>query len=334
VTSGADPGAAPGVLAWVVGQGGLLGSHLWRELGASPGVVRWQPGAPFPWPEVARTRQALAAATARFFDAAANFSGWVVLWAAGQGVVASERAALDRETEVLETLLLALGARPDRGKPGTLFYASSAGGVYGGSVDRPITEASTPHPRSDYGHCKLEQEGMVLQWAEQHRVACLLGRLSTLYGVGQNLEKPQGLISQMSRCAIQYRPIHIYVPMDTVRDYLFVPDAARSIVPAVLELEREQLSGRPPRRAVKLLAAEQNASIAYVIRVFAQLLRRRPLVVQARTALAEGHPRQLVFRSLDSLARGLPRRTPLYLGIRAVHDHQLALFRRARLPRL
>jgi len=48
----------------------------------------------------------------------------------------------------------------------------------------------------------------------------MVGRMSNLYGPGQNLKKVQGLISQMCLRVLTRQPLVLYVPLDTIRDYL------------------------------------------------------------------------------------------------------------------
>ena len=63
-----------------------------------------------------------------------------------------------------------------------------------------------------------------------------MGRIANLYGPGQGLEKPQGLISQIIRSHLIRTPISIYVPLDTMRDYLFAPDCGELVVDALRRL--------------------------------------------------------------------------------------------------
>ena len=48
-----------------------------------------------------------------------------------------------------------------------------------------------------YGHEKLIQEKLFTNLAEQTGSDLLIGRLSNLYGPGQKLTKPQGLIAHV-----------------------------------------------------------------------------------------------------------------------------------------
>ena len=54
----------------------------------------------------------------------------------------------------------------------------------------------------------------------------VLGRLANVYGPGQTLGKPQGLLSQLCLADATGRPLPVFVSMDTIRDYLYAGDAA------------------------------------------------------------------------------------------------------------
>ena len=62
------------------------------------------------------------------------------------------------------------------------------------------------------------------------------------------------------------RPIHIYVPLDTIRDYLYVDDCAQQILACLAAW----LSDRLPQPAaggaqLKLFAAERTATVAQIV---------------------------------------------------------------------
>ena len=57
-----------------------------------------------------------------------------------------------------------------------------------------------------------------------------LGESRISYGSGQNVQKQQGLVSAACLSLLKKRPLEIFVPLDTIRNYLYVEDAARVIV--------------------------------------------------------------------------------------------------------
>jgi UDP-glucose 4-epimerase len=328
-------------LAWVVGGGGLLGSHVRRAVEARPGFCAWGPGpGTLPWrdPQALRSRfQSLAQGLVQ----AALDQGhevWSVLWCAGAGVVGTPVDELAEEARVWEDFLAclaeALAALPaDRTPSGCVLLVSSAGGVYGESGPGPATEDSPCRPMSHYGRTKLRQETALLEWAlQQPLVSTLIARVSNLYGPGQKVEKSQGLISHMSRCLIHQRPVHIYVPLDTMRDYLFAEDAARAIVRWVERLGREARDSGEARRVLKICAAEEETSVAALIGVFRRIGRRQVKVVAGLHPGQSEQPSRLWLRSTRWTDEPRTARTGLLQGIARVHRHQFALYLAGQLP--
>ena len=104
---------------------------------------------------------------------------------------------------------------------------------FGASPDSPLTEDSPCRPISEYGRHKLDMEQRLQAWAAgRNNVSTLMGRISNIYGPRQNLSKPQGIISHFARCLIHQRPIHVYMPLDTIRDYIYIDDCADQVIDA------------------------------------------------------------------------------------------------------
>jgi UDP-glucose 4-epimerase len=319
---------------WVVGRGGFLGAHLERLAPREvPGAVPWIPAGPrFSWDEPARLAVELREAARGFGDAVRRRGGpWMALWCAAAGGVGASPEALRRETDALRHLLgalgTALGPEADRG-PGALLFSSSAGGVYGEPLELPLTEHSPCRPISPYGRVKLEQEAEVLAWARATPgVSCLVARLSNLYGPGQNLARPVGLIARLSQSFVRRSPLHVYVPLDTLRDYLHVGDAARAVLQCLDRLRRADRPGP----LVKIFASEHSVSVAGVIGIFARVAKRAPRIICMPSPVSRQQPSRLRFRSVVWADRA-PGARDLAAGIRDVYQDQLSLFQQGRLP--
>ena len=256
---------------------------------------------------------------------------WMVLWCAGAGGIGTASQAFRIESAALRQLVNGLGERladPEAPRPGVFLLSSSAGGVYGDNPDTPLTEDSRCSPISEYGRNKLNQEQLVLDWAgARPNVTCVVARFSNLYGLGQKLGRPQGLIAQLSRSMIHREPVHVYVPLDTLRDYLFVDDAARHVLRTLARL-REGKSGS----LVKIFAAGQSISIAGVIGIFARITKRSPRIVCMPHARHRQQPLRLQFRSRRPLDDDSPPRVDLAAGIHAMLQHHMRLYQQGRLP--
>jgi UDP-glucose 4-epimerase len=324
------------VLTWVVGRRGLLGSRVQALLPDElPDATCWIPGLRhFSWGDQTRLSDELNRAIESFAgEVRQQRRSWLVLWCAGAGGIGTPIDALAAETAAFCQLVDGLGrhlADPEPGRRGLLLLSSSAGGVYGNNPEVPLTEDSRCCPISDYGRNKLRQEEFLLRWAHSRpNISCLVARFSNLYGAGQNLGRSQGLIAQLSRNLIHRRPVHIYVPLDTLRDYLFVDDAARNVL-RVLGRLRETL---PSTRLIKIFAAEQSISIAGIIGIFARITKRQPQIVCMPNPRHREQPVRLQFRSRYQLDGGAPYlMKDLAAGIHAVLQHHVALYQQGRLP--
>jgi UDP-glucose 4-epimerase len=265
---------------------------------------------------------------ARDYAASVGSAPWQVCWCAGAGVVGTSEAAVAAETAALRELLLALAEQPALARSrGAFLLCSSAGGVYGGSGERRITENTEPRPISPYGRAKLEQERALRELLPRFsQLSTLTARLSNLYGPGQRLDKPQGLISHMARSAVVGLPIHVYVPLDTMRDYLFVDDAARALSCGLERLQRSTA----PTQWLKIYASETDTSIARLLAIFRGVVKRRLSVVAGLHAVGAQQPRQLSFRSTLWSEDGQCIRTDLVSGVGLVYRNQLRQFQLGR----
>jgi UDP-glucose 4-epimerase len=325
-------------LTWVIGRGGLLGRHVESAVKRDDGDAHtWRPEHPIAWHESESASADLELEATAFFEEAARLGRpWRLLWCAGAGVLATSGRALAQETLVLSRFLAAVADRLSSNQAlnetGTLFFASSAGGVYAASsVPPPFDELSPVGALASYGREKLIQEELFAQVASSCGVDLLIGRFSNLYGPGQNLSKPQGLIAHVGRAALRHEPVSIYVPLDTIRDYLFAADAGRMVVEAIKLREISRRGGEPPGTTTKIFASEVETTVASVLRAWRQVLRRPLRISLSGSPVGRLQPRVLSFRSrVWPELRGQP--TLLQLGVDMVRRDQLARLMRGAAP--
>lgn len=264
--------AEPTPVAWVVGAGGLVGRHLVDALARAGHEVR---SATVPWSDEPRAGAALVEGLRSFAELRRGRS-WLIAWCAGAGVVATGEDALDAERRVFEAFVVALGdsleAEGDA-DAGVLFLASSAGGVYAGSSSPPFTESTAPAPLVAYGRTKLAMEESARDLAARTGLRAVLGRLANVYGPGQTLGKPQGLLSQLCLSDATSRPQPVFVSLDTIRDYVYVVDLARMVL-ATVDRVRAEPAGTA---ATKVLASGRPVTVGHLLsearRVFHRPLR-------------------------------------------------------------
>lgn len=268
-------------VGWVVGARGLLGRATTAALRRDT-TWRIVTREPLPWADDERLRRDASASLTALVDQAALADGtWAIFWTAGTVVTSSPPAAMQEELRqfrlVLDAFADAVASHPDPGR-GCLFFASSAGGVYGGSAEPPFTELTPPVPISPYGEFKLEAEGVLEEFSLRSGVSTVAGRISNLYGPGQRLEKMQGLISHIARAQLSPAPASIYVPLDTLRDYIYVDDCGALIADvAAAALDASQARG--PVRVTKNLISGQAVTISAVLGYFRTVAKGHPHVM-------------------------------------------------------
>lgn len=289
-------------VTWVVGSGGLLGSAITRQLGStfSDGSI--------PWNDPTQAAAHLTHQVGRF---AKHTQGrpWSVIWAAGSATTATAATIAFKELTSLRGLLVGIRDHAPPG-PGAFFLTSSAGGVYAGSTGPPFTRDSVPRPLSAYGELKIAQEDLVCEMLKGV-VPVTIGRVSNIYGPGQNLAKLQGLISQLLLASVTRQPINIFVPLDTIRDYIYVDDAAQVLV----DLSRRMTLDQTPRCDVHIIASGRATTVGQVLQTTHDVTKQRAPVAFGQHPSATAQSPDLRMEPSH-----LPRTsTPLAAGIKSVH---------------
>lgn len=290
----------------VIGRG-LLGGAVVRR---SAGTAESADHVPWSTPDAAveHLRDTVRAHTTQ--------PGWRIAWCAGSGTVGSHQAALDTETSFLEAVLDAV--TPGSGDGSKFVLVSSAGGIHAAGTPEWIDEAAPPAPRSPYGFNKLRQEDLTRDWAARVGADLLIARPSNLFGPGQRLGKPQGLVSQVLYRTLRRQPITISVAEETQRDYVYVDDAAGWILRWITQ---------PPHGRVdtKIVCAGRSVTIAHLLRVVRAATGVEPRIVRRATAASTLQPRHLRYRSTVHRELDAPVRT-LEAGIALTWADLLARF--------
>lgn len=286
------------VKTWVVGAGGLVGSAVARAWG-----VQAFDSVKVPW-GTGRAAGVLGDEVDRFADWVGD-DDWGIVWAAGAGVMFTNQAALDLELELVESFCGRLPGRLPNGRGG-FYLVSSAGGVYAGSADPPFGLTTPPRPLNAYGRMKLAQESLAADFLSS-RLPVSIGRLSNAYGPGQDLFKQQGLITQLALGALLDRPVTIFAPLPTLRDYIYVDDAAGFIVTDIHRMTRTD----EPRVTRRVVSSGRAASIAELIAIVERISGRQ---VPVSHRLANG-PFFLDLRMQTSREVSRGQITPLEAGV-------------------
>ncbi|GGU23934.1 hypothetical protein GCM10007979_23250 [Nocardioides albus] len=278
-----------------------------------------------PWHDPIAARDVLRSELTEFLGSASAAGGRVnIAWCAGAGIVATPADELATEVSLFREVLgdLRTALRPDI-RLG-FFFASSAGGVYAGSSDPPFTEHSEPRPLVAYGRAKLAMEEALTEFCAETGAVALLGRITNLYGPGQALSKPQGLVSQLCLAHLRGTPLPVWVSFDTIRDYLYVGDCAEMVVSALDGLP-EQARRSGTNAVVKILATGTGVTLAAVVGETNRVFRRRARL-RLPGAGTPSHTRDLRVRSVVWPELGQRSQTPFSVGVRRTADEIAAAY--------
>lgn len=258
-----------------------------------------------PWERPDDAAKALLRAADR---AASTNAHWRLVWTAGAGVIATPEDDLELEAACLKSFLGGMSQPPS-----AMFLASSAGGVYGGSQDHaPFSEASAVRAITPYGRAKLRIEEAASALAASMGSRVVLGRIANLYGPGQNLSKPQGLVSQLCVTHLTQQPLIVHAALDSLRDYVFVRDAAQMVVSSLDRVAAMEAG----RVVVKILASGQSRSIGSIIGESTRAFRRRPhLILRGSGQTTDLRLRSTTWPDLNQLAG-----TPFMVGLQATAE--------------
>jgi UDP-glucose 4-epimerase len=113
----------------------------------------------------------------------------------------------------------------------------------------------------------------------------------------------------MARNVIRNQPMQIYVPFDTIRDYIDADDAALAMIGVM------RGANQPAQVLTKIIASESPTTIAEIVSIFKRLARRTPLVVRSANRLSELYSRRVQFRSVVRSELARPPGKRLAVGI-------------------
>lgn len=309
--------------SWVIGRGGLLGRAV-SEILQHP-ANEWLPKFALRWSSIIDFRESLNLAIEEFwrYVQSENLT-WNIYWCAGVGSIGASRELLESEIEKIVYFVERVESTfSDTGARGRVFIASSAGGIYGACQDDPITETSSISPNSKYGEMKLKTENLIERLESSIGCRVIIGRISTIYGVGQNLSKQQGLITTASLSILRHRPLEIFVPLETSRNYIHVADAALIATNLVESANHTAPSG--PLR--KIICSPRSLSVAHVLRIISEVFGRRPNISLSRSSSSGAYEREFVLESkVFKQVEPLTFRSPQIAIAEIRHDllHRLA----------
>jgi UDP-glucose 4-epimerase len=87
-------------------------------------------------------------------------------------------------------------------------------------------------------------------------------------------------------------PVTLFVPLDTMRDYIFSDDAAKSVVDIV------RADSGVESLCTKIVASQTNTTIAEIVGHFSRVRHGDPRIITEATALTSKYAGRLTFKSM------------------------------------
>lgn len=114
-------------------------------------------------------------------------------------------------------------------------YVSSGGTVYGQQTG-PAGEDTLPRPCNPFGICRLAAEHFLDYFRIKDGLAADVYRAGNVFGPRQPMNASQGVIAVWMGRIIEGKPIEVFGDEKTLRDYIYVEDAAHLMTLSLQDL--------------------------------------------------------------------------------------------------
>jgi UDP-glucose 4-epimerase len=108
-------------------------------------------------------------------------------------------------------------------------FVSSGGAIYGASNGKEMKETDVPKPISSYGITKLTMEQYLMLNKQLFNNNVFILRPSNVFGTGQSISKPQGIIGHLINASLAKKEIQIWGDGNGLKDYIFIDDFTSAI---------------------------------------------------------------------------------------------------------
>ena len=226
-----------------------------------------------------------------------------LIWSAGKSGFSSSREQSEQEYCTYRDVTISLiqyckqlGARIN------INLISSLGGLFEGV--NYVKSNTIPDPGRPYGWLKLQQETHLDKLSSKMGVRIF--RLTSVYGFVSNKHR-MGLVPTLIRNGLRHEVTHIFGRLETLRDYVWVDDAAAFVVGCVLN---QSVDGG---KEIYTIASFRPRSVYEVKSEVEKVLRKRIYVAMSREQTNTGN----ISVSSELQPSGLVC-SPLKLNIRMV----------------
>ena len=203
----------------------------------------------------------------------------LIVWAAGAGGVSPRQD--EGEVESFMDFVRAISSTSSLSSA-KVVVCSSAGGVYSASPNPPFSVSSPIAAANQYGANKIAIEA-IAEAELPSSVKVHIARITNLYGPWPGPR--QGLVNRMCTAAATRKALQIYVPLDTVRDYIYIDDAADLIL--------FEAAATSADHSLSLIGSGENSSVGEVIKTVTNVTHRKVPISLAYLESTKLQPRDL-----------------------------------------
>ena len=136
------------------------------------------------------------------------------------------------DKEVLENVIPTIRLLEAMHKSGTkeIIFASSGGTIYGETGEHKNQVTDFLNPICSYGVQKKIIESYLQFYHVRYGICHKIIRISNPYGIGQAVEKPQGVIPIFIRNIFRGEKISVFGDGENFRDYIYLEDLVQAII--------------------------------------------------------------------------------------------------------
>jgi len=175
----------------------------------------------------------------------------------------------DLESNVVPTLkLLKLMLKKDVKR---IIFVSTGGAIYGIPQKENVTEKHSTFPISPYGISKLTIEKYLYFYKYSYDFDISILRPSNVYGIGQTIHKPFGLISQIIYNIFNNNEINIWGDGNTQKDYLYLDDLIEALFMQIISTQQ--------KADIYNISYEKSYSIRHIVNLVSEISGKIPQVV-------------------------------------------------------
>ncbi len=223
----------------ILGAGGFIGKAICRQLYAAYDITAYDRQKSDELDELKKVKQIIGdfVSTTDFTDILQGIDVVIHLIST---TLPSDDTAHIRE-EINENLIPTVSLLESMVKTGVkeILFVSSGGTVYGETGEK-INDVKAPlKPICSYGVQKKVIEAYLQFYGIRYGMNYKIARISNPYGLGQDTNKPQGVIPIFIRNLLNNKPITVYGDGTDVRDYIYLDDVTR-VIERMLAYEGEE----------------------------------------------------------------------------------------------